>query len=141
MQVLSDIFNTLHDGTLESVISKADGSLRLKVGCTYLAVLQQSNHEYFIISIDKVKRFEFQYWGGDAVTDFAKIESEGLDIYSSEIHNEIVSVICYIGTAHGEPSNGGTLKISASFRALFTISLQPICPLSSMIPGMGGQPP
>lgn len=116
--MLSEIFETFHDGGIEWVKTKAD-SIEIKICCMYLAEMEKEGFENFYLNINNVKMFEFHIWGGNTITNIDVIGNLDLEISTAKIlEKNTIQITCYHYDYSQQESSGGDFFINADFVSL-----------------------
>lgn len=91
------VWNTLHDGSIESIGGSAPGDVCVRVGIAYLCGKLPTAATYVIVHLRGCRQFEYRPCEGDAVTDPAAIVAADLEVLSAEEVNGAVSIACGSG--------------------------------------------
>ena len=91
------VWNTLHDGSIESVGGAVPGDVHVRVEIVYLCGKLPTAASHVIIHLRSCRQFEYHPWAADPVTDLAAIVLADLEILSAEEVNGAVSVACGSG--------------------------------------------
>ena len=91
------VWNTLHDGSIESVGGSVPGDVHVRVEIVYLCGKLPTAASHVIIHLRGCRQFEYHPWAADPVTDLAAIVLADLEILSAEEVNGAVSVACGSG--------------------------------------------
>lgn len=118
MKPLSQIFETFHDGTIES-IHFTENLIELKINCIYLAEMEKEGFENFYLNINNVTQFEFRFWGRDTITSTGTIGNLDLEISTAKLlENNTIQIPCYHYDYAKKEGSGGDLFIKADFVSL-----------------------
>lgn len=101
---IEKIFATFHDGTIESWNGNFD-KLSLKISCSYLAEILDTDFEYFYFELKNVKKLElytYSYINKDKndeliiVYELKEIFSNDIDVYYAKIEENYVNINCWL---------------------------------------------
>jgi hypothetical protein len=89
-----DLWNVLHDGSIEAISGSVPGEVQLTVAIPYLCDLLEDPGEAILITLHDCIGFCFTPWdAAEAVTDLAAISALDLEILSIDAHGGIVCAI------------------------------------------------
>lgn len=91
------IWNTLHDGSIESVGGSAPGDVHIRVVIAYLCGKLPTSATHIVVHLRGCRQFEYRPFDGDAVTDLFAIASADIEVLSAEEVGGVVSVACVDG--------------------------------------------
>jgi hypothetical protein len=91
------VWNTLHDGSIESIGGTVPGDVQVRVGIAYLCEKLPTAASCVVVHLRGCRQFEYRPFEGEAITDLSSIASADVEILSAEEVGEVVSVACVGG--------------------------------------------
>jgi hypothetical protein len=91
------VWNTLHDGSIDSIRGDVPGDVTLQIGIGYLCKKLPTASDYVNVHLRRCTRFEFHPFEGPVVTDLAILRTRDLEILSAEPEESGVSVCSFYG--------------------------------------------
>jgi hypothetical protein len=92
------VWNTLHDGSIESVDGSVPGDLHVHVGIEYLCEKLPTAASYVVVHLRGCRQFEYRSFEGDAINDLLEIAAVDLEVLSANEVNGSVFVCCASGS-------------------------------------------
>lgn len=120
-----DLWNVLHDGTIDSISGTVPGEIQLRVGITYLRELFGDPGESILITLHDCTRVSFKDCDTPGtITDLAAIATLELEILSTEVDDQVFCTYCIYGTPN--QTRYGTLAFEAAGFSLALDTGRPI---------------
>ncbi|HWE95317.1 MAG TPA: hypothetical protein VG269_15225 [Tepidisphaeraceae bacterium] len=91
------VWNTLHDGSIESVGGSVPGDVYVRVGIAYLCGKLPTAATHVVVHLRGCRQFEYRPFEGDAVADLSAIASADVEILSAVEGGGNISVACVGG--------------------------------------------
>lgn len=91
------VWNTLHDGSIESIGGVVPGDVAIQVGIAYLCEKLPTTANYLVVHLRGCTRFEYQPFDGETDSDLAHIVASDVEILSAKEVQGLVSVVCVNG--------------------------------------------
>lgn len=91
------VWNTLHDGSIESIGGAVPGDVHVRVGIGYLCEKLPTGADHVVVGLRSCRQFEYQPFEGDAITELSEIAAANVEVLSAEEVDGTVSVACVGG--------------------------------------------
>ena len=91
------VWNTLHDGSIESISGQLPGDISVRVDISYLCAKLPTSADYIIVCLRGCRLFEFHPYEGDAIRDLRELEALCIEVLSARIKKDTLSVVCTDG--------------------------------------------
>src|SRR6185295_12491123 len=125
MEVWPDLWNVLHDATIEGIEGEVPGTLRLEIECDYLRSRFVEAGGRFFLTLNGCERFSFHPWEeGEVTTSIAAMAGMRLWVLSADLKGDRCCVHC-----SGPPpmcNGSGTLEVVADGAALALDTGRPV---------------
>jgi len=109
------VWNTLHDGTIESIEGRVPGELRLRVGIAYLCDKLPTASSSLIVHISGCTHFEYAPFGEEKVADLSKIATCEVEILNARAIEDRIFIGCASGQLSLSYENVSTSLVEGSY--------------------------
>ncbi|HVT83307.1 MAG TPA: hypothetical protein VHM90_21890 [Phycisphaerae bacterium] len=92
------VWNTLHDGGVESVIGNVPGDVSVLIHIPYLCQKLPTDSKALEIRLRNCTRFEYEPFEGDVLTNPTELAACGIEILSADQKDGFISVVCVGGS-------------------------------------------
>ena len=98
MNPRAEIWNVLHDGSIDSIAGTVPGDIEMRVGILYLREMFSNDGEAIIVRLANCTKLAMKIWEDDVVTDdHDRIVSTDSEILSTQSEDVPVHIITTLG--------------------------------------------
>jgi hypothetical protein len=91
------IWNTLHDGSIDSIDGVVPGDVHVCVGIAYLTKMLPTAADYVVVHLRGCRQFEYRPFDEAVVSELPEIAAADVEVLSGEEVCGSVSVVCVAG--------------------------------------------
>lgn len=92
------VWNTLHDGTIESIRGSIPGDIAVEVGIAYLCKMLPTKSSRLVVQLRGCDRLEYEPYEGTLMTSPVDLAEADIEVLSAQFAHGVVSVECSDGT-------------------------------------------
>jgi hypothetical protein len=94
------VWNTLHDGSIQSIAGAIPGDVAVRVQIEYLCEKLPTAADYVTVHLRGCRRFEYQPYKGGAIAALPEIAEAGVVVLSANEAGGSIAVTCASGSLH-----------------------------------------
>ena len=97
MNPRAEIWNVLHDGSIDSIEGSVPGDIEMRVGILYLREMFSNDGEAIVVRLTNCTKLAMKIWEDDVVTDdherIVSIDTEILSTKSQDVPVQIITTL------------------------------------------------
>ena len=91
------VWNTLHDGSIESVVGSVPGEVTVSIDISYLCEKLPTSSTKLEVRLLGCLAFEYEPFDGNRICELGEIGAQDIEILSARREGDVVSIICRNG--------------------------------------------